>query len=176
MTAPEHENPFGWTLPVTDLMLYDESPYVPLVDPAQNIAERLVMLAHLCFSNKVWGVHTGRMGRYWDALGEHIEGCANSNPDLASWWGHLMRDLPGEALKHKPLLHEKNLLCRPMSLPGTQVADQDVLMALRTYNYDLRDRARMWAQMRREMRSKARAAIEAEGEVDTGLGEDEETD
>lgn len=153
-------NPFGWHLPLTDSMLEEESPYAPLDDPAGNIAERLVMLAHLSFDSKVWGSQTGRGGRYWAALGEHIEGSTN-NPDVASWWGSLMSNLPGVPLRQTMLLHEKNLLCRPTRLPTTQVDDGEVLMVLRTYTLDLRDRTRVWAKTRREHRSAMQAALAA---------------
>lgn len=158
-------NIFGWHLPLTDLMLDEESPYAPLDDPAENIAERLVMLAHLSFDASVWGGHTGRTGRYWTALGEHIEASTN-NASLAGWWSSLMRDLPGVPLRLTTLLHEKNLLCRPTRLPTTQVGDDQVLMVLRVHTLDLRDRVRVWAKVRRETRAVDDTATEPTTEED----------
>lgn len=163
-------NQFGWNLPLTDSMLEEESPYAPLGDPASNVAERLVMLAHLSFNSKVWGYHTGRGVRYWTAFGEHVEGSTN-NADVASWWGALMTNLPGVPLRATTLLHEKNLLCHPLTLPGTQVEDGDVLAVLRTHTLDLRDRTRVWAKIRREARSAAKEAMESAEQAN----DDEET-
>ena len=153
-------NNFGWNLPLTDLMLNEESPYAPLDDPAENIAERLVMLAHLSFDPSVWGGHTGRNGRYWSAFGEHLEAATN-NATLAAWWSALMRDLPGTPIRLTRLLHEKNLLCRPTRLPATTVPDEAVLMVLRVHTLDLRDRARVWAKVRRETAAAEDAATQA---------------
>lgn len=141
-------NPYGWHLPVTDAMVQDESPYRPLDDPAENAAERLVMLAHLSFDSSVWST---RLDRYWAAFGEHVEASTNQ-PSVSAWWGALMRDLPGTMLRSPLLLHEKNLLCRPAVLPGTAVADEAVLMVLRVNTLELRDRTRLWAKVRRETR------------------------
>lgn len=153
MTEPAEVwvNPFGWHLPRTDLMLSNESPYAPLDIAEHSIAERLTMLAHLTFDKRVWG---SRLDRYWDAFAERIEDAANS-PDVASWWTHLMRELSKRGLTSSLLLHEKNLLCHPRLLPGTQVNDQAVLAVFRTHTYDLRDRTRMWVHTRRELRAAA---------------------
>lgn len=153
-------NPHGWTLPLTDSMLTEESPYAPLDDPAESIAERLVMLAHLSFNSDVWGSHTGRAKRYWPAFGEHVEASTN-NPDVAAWWCTLMSELPGVPLNSPMLLHEKNLLIHPTRLPVTQVEDAEVLMVLRNYALDLRDRARVWVKVRQEIRSAAQAELAA---------------
>lgn len=145
-------NRYQWPLPLTDAMIEDEMPYAPLPEPAEDIAQRLVMLAHLTFNQKIWGSSTGRIERYWPALGEHIE-TATNNPDLASWWQTLMGDIVGVPLVSMDLLHEKNLLLHPRALPGTQVEDEAVLQVLRDYTLDLRDRARVWARTRRAMRN-----------------------
>lgn len=150
-------NPYGWNLPLTDDML-DTSPYAPLDSPEQNIAERLVMLAHLSYDSKVWG---SRLPRYWGAFAEHVESSTN-NPDVASWWGALERSMPLADIRNTMLVHEKNLLCHPTKLPGTPVQDGDVLMVLRTYTSDLKDRTRVWAKVRRD----ARKALEELGEDD----------
>lgn len=156
-------NPHGWHLPMTDQMLEVESPYRPLADPAESVAERLVMLAHLSFKSSVWST---RLDRYWAAFGEHVEGSTNQ-PTVAEWWEALMRDLPGDMLRSPLLLHEKNLLCRPAVLPVTPVLDADVLMVLRTHPLEMRDRTRLWAKFRRE----ARVAVAAD-EADDLDGDD----
>ena len=144
-------NPFGWPLPMTDKMLEDESPYASFEDPAQNIAERLIMLGHLSFNASVWSSSKGRIERYWPGFRERVEAATN-NPDVASWWGTFIDQIAGEPLKSPMLLHEKNLLCHPTTLPGTQVDDQDVLLVLRQYSLDLTDRCRIWVKTRRDMR------------------------
>lgn len=144
-------NPYGWPLPFTDDMLYSESPYAPLPAPEQNVAERLVFIAHRGFNKDVWGLDKGRLDRYWAAFRERIEGCAYT-ADVASWWDAFMRDMPlRDRLPRHELTHEKNLLVHPMALPGVQVPDGDVLNVFRTYSYDLRDRCQMWVRERRAL-------------------------
>lgn len=160
-------NPYGWHLPLTDAMLEKESPYRPLDDPAENVAERLVMLTHLSFDSKVW---SPRLDRYWAAFAEHVEASTNQ-PSVSAWWGALMRDLPGVMLRSPLLLHEKNLLLRPTVLPGTTATDAAVLMVLRVNTLELRDRTRMWAKVRRETRVVDTAAgdedlLQADGTTD----------
>lgn len=152
-------NPFGWHLPETDALLAT-SPYAPLPDPAENIAERLVMLGHLAFNVDVWGANPQRLARYWEGYGERIEGATNV-PTVSTWWDRLMRDLSGVPLRSIPLIHEKNLLCRPTALPTTVVTDPAVLTVLRTHTLELRDRARVWARIRREARQETTEAMEA---------------
>lgn len=143
--------PIGrWPLPITDAML-EESPYRPLDDPAESVAERLFMLAHLAFDANVWGVGTGRLPRYWEKLGEHAD-AACSQPTVATWWEQVMRELPGVALTHTGILHEKNLLIRPANLHPA-VPDEDVMAIFRTHALELRDRTKLWAKTRRENRS-----------------------
>lgn len=148
-----YTNPFGWVLPETDAML-DVAPAAPLDDPAHSIAERLTMLAHLSFNDQVWGKNTGRLPYYWERFGQHLEGATN-NRDLAAWWGAMMDAVQGTPLRSTTVTHEKNLLCHPSMLPTTPVPDQRVLATLRTYNLDLRDRCRVWAKFRRDLRDTA---------------------
>lgn len=144
-------NPYGWHLPITDAML-EESPYLPLDDPAQNIAERLVMLAHRSFNTKVWATSPDRIKAYWDGFGARIQGCANK-ADLVSWWFDLGEQMSLAPFRDALILHEKNLLLHPTKLPTTQVDDQDVLELLRGhYALDIRDRTRLWAKVRRDAR------------------------
>lgn len=139
-------NAWGWPLPSTDALLAD-SPYEPLDGAGENIAERLVMLAHLGYNPKVW---SGRLDRYWDGFAERIEGACNT-PTVAGFWAQLTDDLAAESLHLGPLLHEKNLLCHPAQLTPP-VEDADVLAALRAFPRDLVDRARMWSKVRRDAR------------------------
>lgn len=143
-----YENPFGWTLPETDALL-DQAPAAPLEIPAHSIAERLTMLAHLSFNKKVWGGSTQNLPFYWERFGQHLEGSTN-NRDVAAWWGAMMDAIQGVPLTNMGLLHEKNLLCHPTTLPNTPVPDQQVMAILRTYNLDLRDRVRVWRKVRRD--------------------------
>lgn len=145
-------NPFDWDLPLTDAMLYDESPYEALPDPAQNIAERLTFLVHLGFDVDVWGGNTGRLDRYWDAFRERIESATNQE-DVAAWWGMVVADMPCRRMRNLGLIHEKNLLTRPASLYPQPVADADVLAVWRVHSHDLRDRCQVWARARRDLRN-----------------------
>lgn len=165
-------NPFGWPLPLTDHMLEVESPYAPFADPAENIAERLTMLAHLTFNARVWGGASGRIGRYWPALGEHIETAA-SNRDIPSWWAALMQEISGEPILLPGLLHEKNYLMHPATLPSTQVPDDAVLDVFRTHTLDLRDRARFWVKTRRAMKEAALAVNNDADTMQDEMGDDE---
>lgn len=155
-----HTNPYGWPTPLTDAML-SEALLPPLPTAAESIAERLAMLAHLCFDSSVWGGSTGRAGQYWVALGNRIESSTNEIA-VSTWWEMLMKDLPGVPLRDIDLLHEKNLLIRPEQLPGTQVPDDDVLTVLRTHTLELRDRTRRWAKERRDLRATESAITDEE--------------
>lgn len=137
-------NRWDWPLPATDAML-DESRYKPLDEPSENIAERLVMLGHLTFNSRIWST---RLDAYWTAYTNHIRSSANV-ADVAHWWCTLMGRMVGTPLGATSLLHEKNLLVRPTSLPETAVPDEDVLMHFRTYALDLVDRTRIWVRDRR---------------------------
>lgn len=139
-------NAFGWNLPVTDGYM-DESPYAPLRDPASNIAERLLMLLHLGFNMRVWGAASGRMERYWPAFGEHVEAAIDS-PDVPAWWQKASTGLVTVPIKNLAVVHEKNILCRPTTLPETAVPDDEVLQVLHAHSLDLRDRTRVWNSTR----------------------------
>lgn len=147
------DNEFGWsTLPLTDRMLNDEMPYPTLEEPADNVALRLTMLAHLCFNKKVWGNSKEAVIRYWPAFGVRLQGATNQ-PTVARWWNSLMVDLPGLPLKNIDYLHEKNILLRPALLMPTPVPDEDVLAVFRTNHLELADRTRAWAWARRQARN-----------------------
>jgi len=144
-------NAWGWELPFTDRLL-DVSPYAPLENPAENIAERLVMLAHISYDASVWG---SRIDRYWEALLERIEGAVNA-PDVKTFWQYLNDEMPLQPLRIGQPLHEKNQLVRPTSL-SLPVEDRLVLLALRQYPRDLVDRSRMWNTARRAAASEGAA-------------------
>lgn len=146
--APAEGNLFGWDLPYTDRLLNDESPYVPLADPAQNLAERLTFLGHLGFNTKMWGPNSGRLDTYWGAFQERLESSANQII-VAEWWDAFVRDMGCAPLSRTTQLHEKNLLTRPTQLVGTPVDDGDVLAVFRKQSHDLRDRCQMWVRTRR---------------------------
>lgn len=143
-----YRNPFGWPTPLTDDLL-TISIIEPLATAPESIAERLVFLAHLSFDPSVW---SGRVSTYWTGLGNRIL-AATSEITVATWWEVLMIELPGLPLRDVDLLHEKNLLIRPATLPGTPVPDEDVLDVLRTHTLELRDRTRRWAKDRRDLRA-----------------------
>lgn len=155
---PTAQNPFGWPTPVTDTML-TESLLPPLSTPEESVAERLAMLAHLSFDAEVWGAGTGRLPQYWTGFGNRMASATNEIT-VATWWEVLMHDLPGVAIRDLDVLHEKNLLIRPTSLPTTPVDDDDVLTVLRTHTLELRDRTRRWAKERRDLRVTEAAAKE----------------
>lgn len=152
-------NSYGWPLPVTDALLA-QSPYEPLTAPGENIAERLLMIAHLGFNSKVW---SSRLDRYWDAFFERVDLAVNSSPTVARFSDLLSEDLASVSLRPGQLLHEKNLLTHPQALPQTSVDDYDVLQPFREHPRDLVDRVRMWSYARRiEAQSAAVAAVEGE--------------
>lgn len=161
-------NPYGWPTPITDDML-TEALLPALPTPAESIAERLVMLAHLAFDTTIWGPGTGRLKTYWTSFGHRIYAATNEIT-VATWWETLMTELPGVPLRNLDTLHEKNLLIRPEQLPTTPVADEEVLAVLRSHTLELRDRTRRWAKERRDLRRTeaaiAAAELEAEDQED----------
>lgn len=152
-----YKNPWGWPLPTTDKIL-DDAPYAPLGDPAQNLAERLVWLGHSAFNPDVWGPATGRADKYWTVYGHRIVGSA-TRPTVTQWWQRLMETLPGVPLNTGGRLHEKNLICHPLTLAPHPVPDEDVLLVLRTEYVDLVDRVRMAVRVRRDTQTAARKGV-----------------
>lgn len=141
-----YKNPYGWPLPVTDMML-SETTIPPLPTAEESIAERLAMAAHLSFSTQVW---SSRLPRYWAAFGDRLLSSTNT-PTVSQWWETLMVTLPGVPLKNLDLLGEKNLLIRPAQLPNTAVEDEAVLEVLRSNSLELRDRTRKWVADRKAL-------------------------
>lgn len=137
--------PMEELLPVTGALL-EASPYPPLDEPAQAIAERLVMCAHLAFDEGTW---SGRLSRYWGAFGENLAASANAG-SVAEFWCRMRDRMPLAPLSATGgVLHEKNLLCHPRQSLG--VDDEDVLDSLRRLAPDLVDRARVWVRERRRL-------------------------
>lgn len=133
-------------LPLTQA-LRDKSPYPPFDDPNYEVAERLVILAHLTFNRDIWGVSEKRLKRYWEASLEHIRGSANT-AHLSTWWQNYIEEMGGMKLT-TDYLHEKNLLVEPQHL--TPPADPAVV--LRIFRQEapyLVDRARVWNKARKE--------------------------
>lgn len=64
----------------------------PVETDAQDVAERLVLLAHYGADFSIW---TGkRRVRYWEALTERVKAATFAGPTLGHWWEWLSRDLP----------------------------------------------------------------------------------
>lgn len=159
-------NPYGWHLPATDEMVYEQSPYAAFAEPQQNIAERLFMLVHLCHDRNVWTTSPERRKRYWPAFAEHVYAATNT-PTVSQWWAQVTAMLPCEPIRVTGILHEKNLLLRPSSLPVTPVADEDILTTIRNFHLELADRTRVWVATNRRLRSEAAAlADDLDGDDD----------
>ena len=126
--------------------LVAQSPYLPLEDPAEAVAERLLMLAHLTMNRDVWAGE--RLERYWGAFGDAVRGSAMSGT-VVDWWCKFVDTMGGVPLGASGLLHEKNLLVRP-GLLVPPVRDSRVLRVLDEWAPDLVDRTRMWVRTRRE--------------------------
>lgn len=132
-------------LPLTSDYLA-QSPYPPLPSPAENVAERLVILGHMTFNPDIWATSPERLKRYWDAYLEHVEACANTN-NLAIWWQDVTAEMGARHLGND-LLHEKNLLVAPHLLDPPASAS-DVLTVFRRQAPYLIDRARIWNKTRK---------------------------
>lgn len=65
---------------------------LPLVEGPDDIAERLVLLAHYGADWTVWG--GARRVRYWDALLERVKAATFAGPTLADWWSAISTSLP----------------------------------------------------------------------------------
>ncbi len=158
--APADQTPeahLRWAnLPITDHLLSQKTDR-PLEEPAESVAERLLILLHLTFNAEVWGSGTGRIKTYWTALGARVES-ATANPTVAAWWCDAVQAIAGLPIRRPGVLAEKNRLVRPTHL-DPPVADEDVLDVFRVYTLDLVDRTREWNIDRR--------ATQADTEVDT---------
>lgn len=65
---------------------------LPLPTGADDVAERLVLLAHYGADWDVWG--GARRVRYWDALAERVKAATFAGPGLADWWTAMSMSLP----------------------------------------------------------------------------------
>lgn len=107
---------------------------------AEDVAERLVLLAHYGADFAVWS--GARRVRYWDALTERVKAATYAGPGLADWWRHVSVDLPTAPRNPR----EREAVAR---LVGVQPA-RDVLRVLRGYPEVLVLRVRVIAEARRE--------------------------
>lgn len=137
-------------LPETNQIL-EEYPYIPLDTPAENVAERLIVLGHLTYNPDVWASSPDRRKRYWKAFLENVEGSSNTNR-VSVWWAQFTDGMASRTLNNEKYLHEKNLLLDPTSL-STPVEDRLVLEALRNHAGYLVDRARIWVRTRSSKKS-----------------------
>lgn len=144
-------------LPKTSALL-EEYPYTPFDDPARNVAERLIALAHIGFNGDVWGASPDRIKRYWVAFNENIQGSANTN-SLSIWWSKMTEGMVTKSITDTAYLHEKNLLLDPKNL-SISVSDQAVLQIFRQETDYLIDRARMWVRVRQAKRKAAQETNE----------------
>ena len=76
-------------------LLWQSAVQMPEQSEAENIAERLVLLAHYGVDFSVWGGR--RRKRYWDALVERVKASTYAGPNLVDWWGALCASLPSAA-------------------------------------------------------------------------------
>lgn len=141
----EAGTPARWGL-VTVQGLLDLSPYAPLEEPAEAVAERLVILAHLTMNRDVWA--GDRLPRYWGAFTAAVQGAALSG-SCVDWWCKFVATMSGVPLGASGLLDEKNRLVRPRLL-DPPVDDMLVLRILDEWAVDLTDRTRMWVRNRRQ--------------------------
>lgn len=64
---------------------------LPTLSVSEDIAERLVLLAHYGADFDVWG--GTRRVRYWDALTERVKASTYGGPTLSDWWTGMVRSL-----------------------------------------------------------------------------------
>jgi len=113
--------------------------------PAEAVAERMLMLAHLTFNADVWGAD--RRSRYWGAFTDAAAGAVLS-ACLVEWWSKFVSTMGGVPLGDIALVDEKNRLLRPRLLTPP-VEDSQVLRVMDTHAADLVDRTRVWVHNRR---------------------------
>jgi hypothetical protein len=65
---------------------------LPEISEAEQVAERLVLLAHYGADFDVWG--GARRVRYWDAFAERVKAATYAGPGLTDWWSAISRSLP----------------------------------------------------------------------------------
>jgi len=107
---------------------------------AEDVAERLVLLAHYGADFSVWS--GARRARYWDALTERVKAATYAGPGLADWWRQMSVDLPTAPRNAR----EREAVAR---LVGEQPA-RGVLRVLRGYPEVVVLRVRVIAEARRD--------------------------
>lgn len=133
-------------LVVTNGIFATDYPYTPLQDPAENLAERLILLTHIPRNRDVWNVSTERRNRYWAAYKENCEGSANTNR-VSIWWVLINEGMAITPLIDETYLHEVNLLLNPTAL-SIPVEDQDILQVFRQQTPYLANRVSIWSRAR----------------------------
>ena len=131
---------------------------LPAAGWAEDIAERLVLVAHYGADFSVWS--GSRRSRYWDALTERVKAATYAGPGLEDWWRHMSTDLPTAPRNPR----EREALAR---LIGAQPV-RDVLRVLRGYPEVLVLRVRVIAEARRAANPRHnQGAAESAGEMES---------
>jgi hypothetical protein len=115
---------------------------LPEVGEPEQIAERLLLLAHYGADFDVWG--GSRRMRYWDALAERAKAATFAGPTLADWWSALSMSLSTSPRNPAERADLAGLLAHP---DGRQV-----LRALRDHADVLVLRVRVIAETRKAAR------------------------
>lgn len=76
---------------IAPTVLWQSSVALPSLSVQEDIAERLVLLAHYGADFDVWG--GSRRVRYWDALTERVKASTYVGPTLSDWWTGMVRSL-----------------------------------------------------------------------------------
>lgn len=111
--------------------------------PAEDVAERLVLLAHYGADFSLWSGR--RRLQYWQALTERVKAATFAGPRLGDWWEHLSRDLSTRPRNAA----ERDSLARLLSYPQAR----SVLRVLRTYPEVVVLRVRVIAEARRDQQN-----------------------
>lgn len=112
---------------------------LPPLSEAENIAQRLVLLAHYGADFTVWGGK--RRTRYWDALTERVKACTFAGPTIADWYNDISTRLPTWARNPEQRADLVALLAYPDS--------RAVVKILRQYSDVLVLRTRVISEVRR---------------------------
>jgi hypothetical protein len=123
-------------------LLWQSAVAMPEQGEAENIAERLVLLAHYGVDFSVWGGK--RRKRYWDALAERVKASTYAGPTLSDWWTALCISLPS-AVRNSS---ERNDVVDLLGYKNPK----EVLKVLRNNPEVVVLRVRVISEYRREMR------------------------
>lgn len=134
------------TLPVS--LQWQAEVELPPLSEAEEVAQRLVLLAHFGADFTVWGK---RRVRYWDALTERVKAATFSGPTVADWWNDISMRLPTTPRTPEQRADVVALLAYPDS--------RAVVKVLRQYADVLVLRARVVAEARRAAREDAEGGV-----------------